>query len=64
MVAVLDGGWKVAKLKGIVNNLQGARFRVRVLSVTPTLSAKREVLPALDKAREDIVAGLADLRAN
>lgn len=64
VVAVLDGGWKVAKLKGIVNNLQGARFRVRVLSVTPTLSAKREVLPALDKAREDIVAGLADLRAN
>jgi 1-acyl-sn-glycerol-3-phosphate acyltransferase len=63
VVAVLDGGWKVAKIRDVVDNLQGARFRLRVLSVTPVLGAKKEVLAALDKAHNDIVAGLADLRA-
>jgi 1-acyl-sn-glycerol-3-phosphate acyltransferase len=63
VVAVLDGGWKVAKIKAVINNLQGARFRVRVLSVTPTLRTKKEVLAALEKAHDDIVAGLAALRS-
>lgn len=63
VVAVLDGGWKVAKMKDVVDNLQGTRFKLRVLSVTPTLGAKKEVLAALDKAHDDIIAGLADLRA-
>jgi hypothetical protein len=63
VVAVLDGGWKVAKIKDVIDNLQGTRFRLRVLSVTPALGAKKEVLAALDKAHADIIAGLADLRA-
>jgi 1-acyl-sn-glycerol-3-phosphate acyltransferase len=63
VVAVLDGGWKVAKIRDVVDNLHGARFKLRILSVTSTLGAKKEVLAALDKAHGDIVVGLADLRA-
>jgi 1-acyl-sn-glycerol-3-phosphate acyltransferase len=63
VAAVLDGGWRVAKVKDVLNNLGGARFKVRVLSVSPTLSTKKEVLGALSAAREAIVVGLAQLRA-
>jgi 1-acyl-sn-glycerol-3-phosphate acyltransferase len=63
VVAVLEGGWRIAKVKDLVRNLRGACFRVRVLSVTPTLSSKQEVLPALAKAREDIVRNLTELRS-
>lgn len=63
VAAVLDGGWRVARLKDILRNLEGARFRVRVLSVTPALSAKKEVLEAISAAREEIVAGLERMRS-
>jgi 1-acyl-sn-glycerol-3-phosphate acyltransferase len=63
VVAVIDGGWRVATVKDVVNNLGKARFRLRVLSVTSPLSAKREVLEALAQAREALVVGLAALRA-
>ncbi len=63
VAAVLDGGWRVAKLKDILKNLGEARFRVRVLSVTPVLSAKKEVLVALAAAREEIAAGLKSMRS-
>jgi 1-acyl-sn-glycerol-3-phosphate acyltransferase len=62
VVAALDGGWRVAKVRDAMNNLQGARFRVRVLAVTPTLSSKREVLAALEKARAEIASGLSGMR--
>jgi 1-acyl-sn-glycerol-3-phosphate acyltransferase len=63
VVAVVDGGWRIAKGKDLVTHLRGIRFRLRVLSVSEKpLSGKREVLEALSKAREDIVAGLATLR--
>jgi 1-acyl-sn-glycerol-3-phosphate acyltransferase len=63
VVAVLDGGWRIARIKDLFLNLRGARFRVRVVSVTPLLSAKKEVLDALDRAYEDIRMGLAAMRA-
>jgi 1-acyl-sn-glycerol-3-phosphate acyltransferase len=63
VVTVLDGGWRIAKVKDLFRNLRGARFCVRVLSVTQSLSAKKEVLDALAKAREDIEAGLTAMRA-
>jgi 1-acyl-sn-glycerol-3-phosphate acyltransferase len=63
VVAVLDGGWRIAKLGDLFFRLQGARFRVRVVSVTPPLSAKKEVLDAISRARDDIEAGLAAMRS-
>jgi 1-acyl-sn-glycerol-3-phosphate acyltransferase len=63
VVAVLDGGWRIATLKDLLLNLRDTRFRMRLLSVTPTLGAKKEVLEAIASARISIVAGLEILRA-
>jgi 1-acyl-sn-glycerol-3-phosphate acyltransferase len=63
VVAVLDGGWRIARAESVIRNLKGARIRVRVLAVTPTIGAKREVLESLETARATIAEGLAELRA-
>jgi hypothetical protein len=63
VVAVIDGGWRIATVKGLFRNLRGARYRVRMLEVTDVLSEKKEVLAALSRSREEIVAGLAAMRA-
>jgi 1-acyl-sn-glycerol-3-phosphate acyltransferase len=62
VVAVLEGGWRIARIKDVVRNLYNASFRVRVLSVTDTLSGKRAVLEAISAAREEISAELAKIR--
>jgi 1-acyl-sn-glycerol-3-phosphate acyltransferase len=62
VVAVLEGGWRIAKFGDLLRRLRGTRFRLRVLSVTPRISGKREVLEAIGVARLQIVAALAELR--
>jgi 1-acyl-sn-glycerol-3-phosphate acyltransferase len=62
VVAVLDGGWQIAKVKSLIKNLRGSRFRVRVLRVTEALTSKKEVLEAIAQAREDIIVNLAAIR--
>jgi 1-acyl-sn-glycerol-3-phosphate acyltransferase len=62
VIAVLDGGWRIAKLSDLFRKLGGSRFRVRVLSVTRPLSAKKEVLDAISLAREEIEVALAAMR--
>jgi len=61
VVAVYDGAWRVASLPGLIHGLKGARFRVRVLSVSAPVSAKREVLAAIITARESIRLCLASM---
>jgi 1-acyl-sn-glycerol-3-phosphate acyltransferase len=63
VVAAIDGGWRIAKLKDILRNLGGARYRIRVLSITQPLSAKKEVLEAVARAHDEIAVGLAELRS-
>lgn len=63
VVAVLEGGWRVVKIKDIPGNLTGARFLVRVIGVTPALNQKKEVLEAITVARVEIVEELARIRA-
>jgi len=62
VVAALEGGWRIAKIKDIVRNLGEARFSVRVLSVTPVLSSKSDVIEAISAARREIAADLAKTR--
>ena len=62
VVAVIDGGWRIARVKALFKNLRGVKFRVRIVAVTGTLGAKREVLDAIASARERIVAALAAMR--
>lgn len=62
VVAALEGGWKIAKIKDLVRNLGEARFSLRVLSVTPVLSGKSDVIEAISAARREIAADLAQTR--
>jgi len=62
VVAALDGGWRIAKMRDIIANLGGASYTVRVLSILPATAAKKEVLSALERAREDITATVAAMR--
>jgi 1-acyl-sn-glycerol-3-phosphate acyltransferase len=62
VAAVLDGGWRVAKLRDVIRNLGGAEFKVRILSVDPSTAAKKEALAAIEKAREDIASSLEAMR--
>ena len=62
VVAVIDGGWRIARLRALLRNLRGVRFRVRVLSVRSTLSEKKEVLGCLAKAHDEIAFALAMMR--
>jgi 1-acyl-sn-glycerol-3-phosphate acyltransferase len=63
VVAVLEGGGRIARLGDIPRNLTRSRFVVRVIGVTPALSGKKEVLDAVAEARAGIVAELAGIRA-
>jgi 1-acyl-sn-glycerol-3-phosphate acyltransferase len=62
VVAVIDGGWRIAGARAMLRNLRGVRFRVRVLSVSQPLSAKKEVLEGIARAHDDIELGLATMR--
>lgn len=62
VVAVIDGGWRIATLKDVLANLAGASYRVRILSVLPAATARKEVLAGIERAREDIAAALAAMR--
>jgi 1-acyl-sn-glycerol-3-phosphate acyltransferase len=62
VVAVLDGGWRIAKLKDVLRNLGGASYKVRILSVLPEMTAKKDVLVALERSRADIEASLMAMR--
>lgn len=62
VIAVFEGGWRIAKAADIARNLADSRFLVRVIAVTPVLSRKKEVLSTIASAREMIVAELAKIR--
>lgn len=62
VVAALDGGWRIAKVKDVLKNLGGASYEVRILSVLPEMTAKKEVLDALERSRVDIEASLKAMR--
>jgi 1-acyl-sn-glycerol-3-phosphate acyltransferase len=62
VVAVIEGGWRIATLKDVLANLGGASYRVRLLSVLPASAAKKDVLDGIERARGEIIASLAAMR--
>ncbi|MDP3179067.1 MAG: lysophospholipid acyltransferase family protein [Spirochaetaceae bacterium] len=61
-VVVIDGGWRVSKLKDIFKNLTGAEYRVKVLAVLPPPTCKKESLESLEFAKRLIAADLVAFR--
>ncbi|MGL4982985.1 MAG: lysophospholipid acyltransferase family protein [Treponemataceae bacterium] len=51
VVCVLDGGFKIASLIGIVRNLCKGEYRVKILKVFPPPQTKAEQIAILDEAK-------------
>jgi len=63
VVAVMDGGWQVAKIGDIVRRMDGVRCRMRILATLPAPKGRKEVLAAMEEARALVVAALGSMRA-
>ncbi|HRY53665.1 MAG TPA: lysophospholipid acyltransferase family protein [Spirochaetia bacterium] len=63
VVAAIDGGWRIAKLKDLYKSFRGIRYELRLAAVLPAPSGKKETLEALAAARDIISSELADMRA-
>ena len=61
-VVVIDGGWRVSKLKDVFKNLTGAEYRVKLLSVLPPPMGKKATLESLELAKRLIAADLNAFR--
>lgn len=55
----IDGGWKVRNIAGLVKNLRGGLYRVRLAGIYPAPTGKKDILDTLARARDDI-AGIVD----
>jgi 1-acyl-sn-glycerol-3-phosphate acyltransferase len=54
--AAVDGGWKIAKLKGLTKNFGRTRYRIKLLAVHAAPRGKREILETLEKVEQEIKA--------
>jgi 1-acyl-sn-glycerol-3-phosphate acyltransferase len=61
--AAVDGGWRIAKLKGLIRNLGRTRYRIRLLALHPAPRGKREILETLGKVEQEIRAQMEDWQA-
>ncbi len=50
----VNGGYRIAKLKGLVRNLRGCVYRVRLLNLYPPPKGRSEVQDMLQQAHDEI----------
>jgi hypothetical protein len=50
----MNGGYRIAKLKGLVRNLRGCVYRVRLLSLYPAARGRDQVQSMLQQAHDEI----------
>jgi 1-acyl-sn-glycerol-3-phosphate acyltransferase len=63
LVALIEGGCRLAKLHDVSKNLKGATYRVRLVALLPHPHGKKEVLGSIERARQIIVSELAAMRS-
>lgn len=54
VTVAMDGGHRIARLKGMLRQLKNTVYRIRVLSRYPAPRNRRETLALLERAREEI----------
>lgn len=54
LAAAVDGGWQIAKLKGLIRNFGRTRYRVKLLGLHPAPRGKREILATLAEVEREI----------
>lgn len=62
VVCALDGGWKIADLKGLIKNIKKGVYRIKVLKVYNPPETKEECAAVLDESRELIQKQLVEWR--
>lgn len=62
LAAAVDGGWQIAKLKGLFRNFGRTRYRVKVLALHPAPRGKREILATLAWAEQLIRSQIEEWR--
>ncbi|HUZ17748.1 MAG TPA: lysophospholipid acyltransferase family protein [Spirochaetia bacterium] len=62
VTVAVEGGDRAARLLQLRTNLHHLRYRVKVLSIAPSPTTKREIDDILHKARREIAEQLADWR--
>ena len=62
VVCAVDGGWKIADLKGLLKNIKKGSYRLKVLKVYDCPSSKEECQKILDESKELINAQITEWR--
>ena len=62
VVCVIDGGWKIADLKGLFKNIHKGSYRLKILKVFPCPNGKEECKKVLDESRALMEAQLIEWR--
>jgi 1-acyl-sn-glycerol-3-phosphate acyltransferase len=62
VVAAVEGGWRIASLGSLVRNLQGTRYRVKILGILPPPQGKKAIQEAVQTARESIATEITVMR--
>jgi 1-acyl-sn-glycerol-3-phosphate acyltransferase len=57
-VYAVEGGWKLATLKGIFQHLQNASYRIKILKIFPAPTSKQEQIAILEEGKALIQAQL------
>ena len=62
VVCAVDGGWKIADLKGLLKNIHKGSYRLKVLKVYPCPKGKEECQKILDESKALIEQQLEEWR--
>ena len=62
VVCAVDGGWKIADLKGLLKNIKKGCYRLKVLKVYPCPNGKEECNKVLEESKALMEAQLAEWR--
>ena len=62
VLCAIDGGWRIADLKGLLKNIHKGSYRLKVLKVYPCPNGKEECNALLDEAKVLIEKQLAEWR--
>jgi 1-acyl-sn-glycerol-3-phosphate acyltransferase len=63
VVVAMEGGWHIHGLKGVMKNLKGSHYRVRIVGVIPAPKTRQEIVAAAEKSHDMIAEVLAEWRA-
>jgi len=62
VVVAMDGGWRIATLKGIESSLKNSSYKIRIVGLLDAPKDKQEVSAAVAKSEELIRGAIGEMR--